>query len=116
MKQMNDRPRYRSWLRIVVVSLCIVGTGSVRAESLIVDAGRSRAEIVIAEQPTRSVRLAVMELQKYVEKITGAKLAVVTAPTEAMPVKVFVGDSDAARVAERRACRCLVPSSTGSGR
>jgi hypothetical protein len=98
MNQTSDRPRYRSWLRIAVVSLGIIGTGLVRAESLIVDNGRSRAEIIVAEQPTRSVRLGVMELQKYVQKITGAKLAVVTVPTEAMPVKIFVGDSDAARV------------------
>jgi hypothetical protein len=70
---------------------------TVAAAPMIVDAGSPRAEIIVAEQPTRSARLAANELQTYVEKITGAKLPIVTSPTDAMPVKIFVGDGDAAR-------------------
>lgn len=67
------------------------------AETYLVENGEPRAEIVVAERPTRSAKLGVQELQTYVEKITGAKLAVVTVPTDAMPVKIFIGDSEAAR-------------------
>jgi len=39
------------------------------------------------------VKLATEELQTHVEKITGAKLAIVTEPTGDVPVKVYVGKS-----------------------
>ena len=70
-----------------------------RGAPLIVERGQPRAEIVIAEIPTRSARLGATELQAYVEQITGARLGVVTEPTEKLPIKIFVGESKAARAA-----------------
>lgn len=84
-------------LQVCIAFATLLVSRSIQAETLIVDGGHARAEIVIAEQPTRSVKLAVQELQTYVDKITGAKLDVVTAPTAAMPIKIFVGESEFAR-------------------
>lgn len=62
------------------------------AESLI-ENGKGRAEIVIAEQPTRTVKLAAQELQTYLEKISGAKLPISTTPTKTIPLQIYVGQS-----------------------
>lgn len=62
------------------------------AERMIVENGRPRAEIVIAERPARTARLAAAELQEYVGKITGAHLPIVTHPGDDA-VKLFVGHS-----------------------
>lgn len=62
------------------------------AERFIVENGEPRAEIVIAEKPERSVRLAAADLRDYVQKISGARLPIVTTPT-GNAVKLFVGRS-----------------------
>ena len=51
------------------------------AEPLIVRDGEPRAEIVTSDKPTRMTTLAARELQTYVEKITGAKLAISSRPS-----------------------------------
>jgi len=63
------------------------------AETLIVENGQPRAEIVIAEKPQRSVRIAAQDLQTYLEKISGAKLPIVTEPSGVGITKLFVGKS-----------------------
>ncbi|MFO8012161.1 MAG: DUF4838 domain-containing protein [Phycisphaerae bacterium] len=75
----------------------LASAGLVEAAPWIVEGGRPRAEIVIAEQPPRAVKLAANELQTYLEKISGARLGIVTAPTGTTPVKLFVGESDHTR-------------------
>lgn len=84
---------------LIAMCLCLVLAPFQRVEAAtpIVDDGRPRAEIIVAVQPTRSAKLAAKELQAYVEKITGAKLAIVTAPTDAVPVKIYVGESAVAK-------------------
>ena len=62
------------------------------AAAFLVENGRPRAEIIIAEQPTRMQRLAAHELRSTVEKITGARLPIVTSP-HAGVAHVFVGRS-----------------------
>ena len=78
--------------RILLVVLALTPARLVAAEAYIVDNGRPRAEIVIAEQPERSVRLAADDLRTYVEKITGARLPIVTQPS-GNTVRLFVGRS-----------------------
>ena len=56
-------------------------------------------EIVIADKPARAAEFGASELQTYVEKITGCRLDILTAPSDTMPVKIFVGESKAARQA-----------------
>jgi len=62
------------------------------ADSFIVENGQPRAEIVIAANPLRTVRLAAADLQTYVQKISGARLPIVTEPS-GRAVKLFVGRS-----------------------
>jgi hypothetical protein len=88
-----------SWLFLASGILCVL-LASVRltaGASWIVEGGRPQAEIVIAESPPRSVRLAASELQAYIGKITDARLDIVAAPTGEAPVKVIVGESDRTR-------------------
>lgn len=84
---------------LVAASCCLALASLDLAEAAmpIVDDGRPRSEIVVSEKPTRSAKLAAKELQAYVAKISGAKLPIVTAATGAMPAKIYVGESDAAR-------------------
>lgn len=63
------------------------------AETFIVENGQPRAEIVIAESPGRSVRLAAEELQDGLRKISGAHLPIVTTPRPGS-VHLFVGRSE----------------------
>jgi len=72
---------------------CISTLHAIAADTFIVKDGQPKAEIIIAEEPPRTTRLAAQELQTYVEKISGAKINVVTEPNGNVPVSVFVGRS-----------------------
>jgi hypothetical protein len=63
------------------------------ADAFLVKDGQPRAEIIIAENPQRTVRLAAQDLQNYVEKISGARLPIAIQPTSGVPVQIFVGRS-----------------------
>ncbi|NQV27247.1 MAG: DUF4838 domain-containing protein [Rhodopirellula sp.] len=77
---------------LLILVFTLTGTDSF-AESLLVDNAKPVAEIVIAEHPQRTTRLAAHELQTYVEKISGARLSIVTEPSGKVPVRIFVGQS-----------------------
>ena len=83
----------RAWASLVMLITCGASAGLAFAGPAIVHDGRARAEIVIAEKPPRTVKLAARELQTYIEKISGAKLAIVSKPTDRVPVKAYVGRS-----------------------
>ncbi|MHC4871878.1 MAG: DUF4838 domain-containing protein [Planctomycetota bacterium] len=55
--------------------------------------GKANTEIVISEDAPRMVSLAALELQYYVEKISGAKLPIVYKTTDKYPLKIYVGES-----------------------
>ena len=59
----------------------------------LIEDGQARAEIIIAEAPERSVRLAAADLQHYLKKITGVRLQIHTNPTGKVPYKLYIGDS-----------------------
>jgi len=59
----------------------------------IVEDGRPNAEIVLAPERPRLVTLAALELRQLIEKITGARLPIVTEPTATQPIKIYVGQS-----------------------
>jgi hypothetical protein len=67
------------------------------AESFLVKSGEPRAEIVIAAKPARAAEFGASELQTYLEKMCGCRLEIVTTPTDATPVKIYLGESEAAR-------------------
>ena len=64
-----------------------------RGDSFIVEGGKAKAEIVVAEDPPRMVDLAAKELRLFVMKMTGAKLPVVNEPGDVRSVKIYVGES-----------------------
>ncbi|MFT4691053.1 MAG: hypothetical protein ACJASX_001848 [Limisphaerales bacterium] len=72
---------------------------TLHAAPWLVERGQAHAEIVVAEKPTRSARLGATELQTYLHKISGARLDIVTSPTDAKPIKIYVGESEASRQA-----------------
>jgi len=81
---------------IISVLFCVVIGCAPRDSAadavLIVAGGEPRAEIVIAEEPVRMTRLAAEELQTYIEKISGAVLPIVTAPS-GNAARIYVGMS-----------------------
>ena len=62
------------------------------AAPALVENGQPRAEIVIAENPTRMQRVAAQEFRTNIEKISGARLPIVTQPS-GKALKVFIGAS-----------------------
>ena len=90
----------KSLLIAFTILLRIFPPASRAAQAFLVHDGQPRAEIVIAESPQRSVRLAAQELQDYVAKISGAHLPIVTKPS-GHAARIFVGKSsyaDALRI------------------
>ena len=82
--------------RFMSAALGIAATmfaNSASGEAFIVKNGKPFSEIIIAEKPARMTKLAASELQAYLEKITGARLAVTNAPDKNIPVKIYVGKS-----------------------
>ncbi len=63
----------------------------------LVEDGAPKAEIVLAAGASPSVRTAASELQRHLEVISGARLPIVSAPTEGVPAQVFVGQSEFTR-------------------
>jgi tetratricopeptide (TPR) repeat protein len=72
--------------------LCLSACSLAAAGPFLVEDGQARAEIVIAEKPSRTVRVAAQELQDGIRKISGAHLPIVTQPSGAA-VKLHVGRS-----------------------
>ena len=66
-------------------------------EKVIVENGKPRAEIIIAEKPARAAEFGAQELQTYLEKISGARIKIVTEPTAGALVKIYVGESEIGR-------------------
>lgn len=72
---------------------CLPATPSRPADLVLVESGVARAEILVDETPTRSVRLAAHELQESLEKISGVRLPIRTAPSGNAFVRLLVGNS-----------------------
>lgn len=67
------------------------------AQPFLVESGQPRAEIVISGEPTRMQRVAAHEFRQQIEKISSARLPIVTRPT-GKAVKVYIGSSEACPV------------------
>ncbi len=78
---------------IWVAPLLAASVPFANAQSLLVEGGQPRAEIVIGEQPARVVKVAADELQTYVEKISGARLGITTTPSGGGIIPIYVGQS-----------------------
>jgi len=64
---------------------------------LLVDNGQPVASIVVAREFTPAARLAALEIQLHVHKITGAVLPMVTDDTPATGTRILVGDTSPTR-------------------
>jgi len=68
-------------------------TAAAESELVLVDAGRAAATIVTAEAPSENARLAALELQEYLQKISGGKLPIVTEAAKPEGTLILVGPS-----------------------
>ncbi|NLO72701.1 MAG: DUF4838 domain-containing protein, partial [candidate division WS1 bacterium] len=59
--------------------------------------GQPTSAIVLAGRATRAAQFAALELQEHVRLITGATLPIVTNPSEAAGVHIYVGESPGTR-------------------
>ena len=58
------------------------------------ESGAARAEIIVAKDRPRMVTLAALELRHFVEKMSGARLPIVTERTAGKSVKIYIGRSE----------------------
>ncbi len=78
----------------VGLMLSVLSLAGFAAEQFIVKDGKPNAQIVVAaENRSRMATLAALDLRYYIEKLTGARLPIVTNPTDEVPVKIYVGKS-----------------------
>jgi len=85
-------------MKIVYLSFLLLLINLVAsAAPFIVKDGEAHAEIVLSDDAPRSTRFAARDLQVYLEKISGAKLTVVSKPSGKGLVKLFVGESEGTR-------------------
>ena len=76
-----------------------LGTFALQAVELVKD-GQPLAEIVIPEKPmTPQIRYAAEELRDHIKKMSGAELAIVTAPSGKFKTLVHVGETEATKQA-----------------
>lgn len=87
-----ESPLSMSRLLAALLSVIFAISGQLCAASFLVENGQPRAEIVISDQTARMARVAAYEFRDYIEKISGARLPIVTQPS-GKAVKVFVGVS-----------------------
>jgi len=89
----------RQWKPLIVgcTLLALSITTLASAESYIVKNGQAQAQIVITQNPPRMTAFAAGELQALVEKITGAKLPIVTESNAQLPVRIYIGTSSYTR-------------------
>ena len=78
---------------LACVAPAMLSANALDAAPFIVEDGQPNAEIVVAEDPPRMASLAARELRDYLAKITGAELPIVTEPSDAHPVAIYVGRS-----------------------
>lgn len=78
-----------TWLLAFLLMALMIAPASARP--FIVKEGQANAVIIIGENPTRSMRLAAWELQTYVEKMSGAKLPIVSTARNGAAVKIYIG-------------------------
>gem|GEM_PF-104222 len=87
---------------MLICVIIVIFSQNVAAESadstycLVCD-GAPLCTIVVSEHPTPAVRLAALELQFHVMKITGAELPIRTDSEKVAGIRVLVGDSAATR-------------------
>lgn len=75
-----------------LLPLLLLSSTVARGQPFIVENGQPKAEIIISETPSRMQRMAAHEFRQQIEKISSARLPVVTTPT-GKALKIFIGTS-----------------------
>lgn len=76
---------------VISIVFCAISTF---AAPLVKD-GQPSAEIILNQDAQASVRVAAEQLQKHIEKMSGATLDIVSAPTGKFKTRLYVGESAA---------------------
>ena len=63
-------------------------------KTCLIEGGKPNADIVIADKPARAAKLAALELQTYLAKISGATLPITTRLQTNAAVHIYVGRSE----------------------
>ncbi len=80
----------------LILGLMLVLSGFMPATSaaeLLIAGGQPRAQIIIAPEAPRTVKLAATELQTVLQKMTGATLPITHAPSSDWPLQIYIGVS-----------------------
>ncbi|MBT4504773.1 MAG: DUF4838 domain-containing protein [Gemmatimonadetes bacterium] len=91
--RMNARACHLLGWTIMSFIIANLSASGALGQALIVDRGQARADIVIAENPSRATKLAALELQDFIEKISDGKPVIVTEPGRDNPVHIYIGAS-----------------------
>jgi hypothetical protein len=77
----------------VLSLLCLVAVTTASAAATLAEKGRSNYRIVVPAAAIPSERYAAEELQRYLEKMSGAKLPIVTDVGQAASREILLGDN-----------------------
>ena len=94
MNNINRIISLKGILLPILGSVALLSSRLIFGEAYLVKNGKPCADIVISDSPARAVKLASAELQTYLEKISGAKLAITNAPGSDVPAHIYVGRSE----------------------
>ena len=83
----------KNLLPAVIICFCAAAAYSAQ----LVKDGQPAAEIILDTNAHASVKVAAEQIQKYIEKMSGAKLEIVSAPTGKYPARLYVGASAATK-------------------
>ncbi|NIA14068.1 MAG: DUF4838 domain-containing protein [Nitrospiraceae bacterium] len=84
-------------MMIATIGLLLPLASADAASFVLAADGRARASIVTTQPPTPAARLAALELQHYIEAITGARLPIVDDSAKVAGARILVGESVATR-------------------
>ncbi len=105
MKRSSKKPNRRRFLKSAIYAGAGLATTGIQVTPanpskrtlILAEEGKSDYSILVAEAAPPSEQRAALELQKFVEEMTGARLAIVTDAEAATGKLVLLGDSKATR-------------------
>jgi Domain of unknown function (DUF4838) len=93
---MNRKFTHMKHILNFLLFFAITDSAVFSAGLVLVENGRPTAEIVVAETRPRMTTIAAVELRHFIEKMSGARLPVVTTPSVGR-LKIHVGESEATK-------------------
>ena len=78
---------------LLILAICAVGSRLSAGDLVLADGGESAYRIVLADNASPSTRHGAEELQMFLERITGAKLPIVSDRQPMAPKEIILGDN-----------------------